>query len=927
VESGPPPVRPSPSRLLERDRALRLVRGACAHARAGRPAIVFLVGNSGLGKTSVLRCARAAAGTLRVGHAVGVVAESGLPYALLATALGHLGAGTLLEPLARGSDPPDSRALRFYAVQRWLQTTPPPCLLALDDLQWADADSLALLGFLGRRLAGLPVAVVATMRPWPSEALGMAEELVHAGVAELERLSPLSETACSRLLAQTTGRDPAPDLVQRATSLCRGNPLLIREIALAMLESGSVPRIEGRGTGASFLLARFAGVPPAALRYAQVASVFGARFRAGLVPAVADLTDGEGQQALTALLGAGLLEPAVRGVVSFVHPLFREALYEDLAAPLRSQLHAQALRALVGAGAEPEEAAAHAVSGHLRGDPEAVAVLERAGRGALLSGGAGTAVTHLAHAVELSGTAVPADRLLLLSEALVAAGHSERAMEAAGRALASAPLAKEARVASLRQLGRAAFVAGRLDEASQAFDEAARVARPPGSVLQLEALLDGALTLMTTDPIPLTLRRSEQARRLAGAGSSVHRALADVAWGTTAAICGDPRGVECVRAAAGSAPELLVAATDAAWMWRIHLARAAVARQVEDFDEALAIYARAAPPLESRGAPMPIVGLAIGHCDTLKRLGRLAEAEAILDRMAALVELAPTAAPWLEVARLDMAQERGEEVAHRGRVLAQSLGQDERHRPLLLLWLWSIQGEELTRRGAAAAALPFYRRCRELATRDGIVDPCTVPWTRGAIEAQVAAQAMDEAEATLSWLEANTRPWPCRGPRAVVAYGRGLLASRSGRPESEGWFAEALHQLAATPLPLLHARVLLALGRHRRHDRRAAAARPVLAEAAQVAEQSGAGWLAAAAIDELRASGGRRRVRTDAADGLTGQEQRIARLAADGRSNGEIGSVLFLSPRTVESHLGRIYAKLRVPSRRELGERLDARDP
>ncbi len=901
---------------------LRRLQRACARARAGRPAIIFLVGASGLGKTSVVRRAIAGAHGLRVGLATGSADESGLPYALLSTALAQLAAGDLVPPAARGAEPPDARAARFYSVQRWLQGHPPPSLLALDDLQWADADSLDLLAFLVRRLADVPIAVVASLRPWPPGALEMAQGLVHAGLAELESLPPLSEAACGRLLARVAGGPLAQGVVQRAQALSAGNPLLIQEIARATRAGDAMPPLVGAGTATSLLLARFAGVPPPALRYAQVASVFGERFRPSLVPPVAGLDPGVATTALTALLRAGLVEPEAHGLVSFVHPLFREALYEDLPRPLRDALHAQALRALVAAGAEPEEAAAHAVAGELRGDRRAIAVLEAAGRAALATGGAGTAVIHLGRAVALAGTSNPPQRLILLSEALVAAGQPDGAIRAVERALADGAAAGAVRVAALRQLGRAAFVAGRLDLASQAFDGAAGAARHLDPVPHLEALLDAALTLMTADPIPRLLRRAEHARTLATAGTSVHRALADVAWGAAAAMSGDPRGVACVRATAAIAADLPVEHPDAAWMWRVHLACAAVARQVEAFDEALAIYERVAPPLDRLRAPMPITALAISHCDTLKRLGRLDEVERLLDRMTALVELAPTAAPWLELARLDLAQERGEPVAERAETLAASLGDGDRLRPLLRLWLWSVQGEDLARRGAPGAALPLFRHCRKLADRDGIVDPCTVPWTRSAVEAQIAAGRLDEAEDTLAWLTIHAEPWACHGPRAVIAYGRALVASRRGDGDAEPWFQRARAELEATTLPLLESRVLLALGRHRRHDRRAAAARPVLAAAARMAEHHGAHWLATAANAELHASGGRRRSRATDPDELTSQERRIAHLAAAGRSNGEIGSVLFLSPRTVESHLGRVYAKLRIASRRDLADRL-----
>ena len=114
----------------------------------------------------------------------------------------------------------DVRAARFYGVLRWLEQVSDPVLLALDDLHWADPDSLALLSFVCRRLVGLPVAVLGTLRPWPPGAQELAGALVYDGHARLHRLAPLSEDAAATLLAARSAGPVAGAAARALTALC-----------------------------------------------------------------------------------------------------------------------------------------------------------------------------------------------------------------------------------------------------------------------------------------------------------------------------------------------------------------------------------------------------------------------------------------------------------------------------------------------------------------------------------------------------------------------------------------------------------------------------------------------------------------------------------------------------------------------------------
>ncbi|MGH3839140.1 MAG: ATP-binding protein [Pseudonocardiaceae bacterium] len=176
---------------LEREVVLAAIAGLLDGARAGRGGVLFVVGEAGLGKTTCLdQAAVLADPEVQVGLGRGDVMEVSLPFGVFTAALGALGYHDLLTVLASGAGLGDVRAARFYAVLRWLEDTSGPVLLALDDLHWADPDSLALLSFLCRRLARLPVAVLGTMRPWPQGAHELSSALVYDGYASV--LGPVS---------------------------------------------------------------------------------------------------------------------------------------------------------------------------------------------------------------------------------------------------------------------------------------------------------------------------------------------------------------------------------------------------------------------------------------------------------------------------------------------------------------------------------------------------------------------------------------------------------------------------------------------------------------------------------------------------------------------------------------------------------------
>jgi predicted ATPase len=188
---------------------------------------------------------------------------------------------------------------------------------------------------LCRRLGSLQVAVIGALRSWPAEADGQAARLAGDGYATVERLAPLGAASANALLATRLGTDLPAAEAARAWEVSAGNPLLLEQLALMVSRGEQIP--EGswqgaRGRPVDLLLARFVGLPDAGMRCAQAAAVLGARFRAEFALHLAHLDDADGDLALAALDRSGLVLEAGGGSLVFVHPLFRQALYDDLGA-------------------------------------------------------------------------------------------------------------------------------------------------------------------------------------------------------------------------------------------------------------------------------------------------------------------------------------------------------------------------------------------------------------------------------------------------------------------------------------------------------------------------------------------------------------------------------------------------------------------
>jgi DNA-binding CsgD family transcriptional regulator len=913
--------------MVERDAVLAAVRGLIGAALEGRGGALFVVGEAGLGKTTVLDYAVAAArDRFKVGIGRADVAEAALPFGLISQALEALlgGPAESADPAVRGVAP--TPADYFYAVLgRLRRAADEPLFLALDDAHWADPDSLTLLRLICRRLAALPVAVLVTARPWPPEALRAGEELAAQQLAAVQQLAPLSPAAARSILRQRSGApDPAQGEVEQAAALAAGNPLLLDYVAAAMRAGQGLPAQHssaGTSWARRLLLSHLAGLAEPVQQYLRGAAVLGRRFRPEVAAQVAGLRPADVAAAQEAFASSGLGQDAGEGWAEFRHELVRQAVYE-LAAPVRTRLHEAAFRALAARDANPAEAASHAVAARLTGDPAALDVLTRAGRDALRAGAVGAARRHLQAAVDLAGPAPPADLVFDLGRALIAVGDHAAGVARYEELLARADLPDDTRLTILGQLSQARLYAGQTAEAEAAMEEAQLLAGPDRRDLAAGAMVDHAAQVMVTYGWKRAAPLAVRGRELAAEASTPVRAAAAAVWAVGTYFSGDPAGLDVAEAAARSA------ATAPSWRptgtpwWDPVAQYASLAISAERFGDAQELLDNILEAAERRSDPMAVAMALLYRARLSWRLGELDRALTLSARLLEAADLVPVLTPvaaadrarvLLDLGRLDEAAEWCARVdtGRRG-----SLGYT-----VMLGYL--PRGTLALRRGDLDSACATFSALWEIADALEVRDPCTVPWPADAIAAYLAGGRETDAARLIDWLAPSAQALPARWPKVVLAAGRAALAEHHGdRETARHHYTEALALQEEMPIPLARAQLLSDYGTflHRQGDARRA--RPVLAEALRLAESCGAGWHAERARVEWRRAGGR--TGTTPAGQLTPQEAAVARLAKAGRTNQEIAGQLYLTVNTVETHLRHVYQKLGIHRRVDLPALPDA---
>jgi DNA-binding CsgD family transcriptional regulator len=909
------------SLLWERDEARAAITALLERAVAGDPATLFIAGDPGLGKSSLLDYAHQAARQrgFTVAAARGDPMETALPFGLLAQVFAGLADEQLGGRDGQELGTAAAQGAHFYAALRWLRDLgASPALVTLDDLHWSDPDSLALLSFLCRRLGGLKVAVVATLRLWPAGAEALANRLASSSHARIERLMPLSEQSSGELLAARLGSPMMPDEANRAWQISAGNPLLLEQLAAVASRGEHIPGQATAGTDAKLLLSRFADLPVPGMRLVQAAAVLGARFRTGIGLRLAQLTDAEADLALDALDRTGLVVPAGAGSLRFVHPLYQQVVYEDVGGVQRERLHGLAFSLLADHGMDAE-AAEHALLAGLAHDPAAVGLLERVGTSALRGGAFETGLLVLEATAELAGRSASPQLLIQLADALIYARRPEDAARVSERALSSPDLTPDTRAAALRVMARAFVNTGAYESAAERLQESIDLTastEPEDTVRTV--VFYGWASWYCAGPARAheVLSRIQRSTRpeLRDSRGRLAAALA-----LTALESGHPHGLDSARdAAAMIAADPALTAEDLATAWGALITYASAAKYIERLDDSEHFFGTALRAAERLGAVGDEASALVACADTLIRQLRISDASRYLERAQALSDLVPLAGPFAATGMAITQLLAGH--------LDESLACIRAAEPVVAavgawsaqLWLGYIKGWHLLAAGEYGQASDVYAAAENLTRQVGLDEPCAVPWASHAIAAHLGCGRTDDALRILRWVSDSTLRLPCRWPYLVTLTGNARLAAAAGADrEADEFYGAALAVHDEIDLPLEHVQTLLEYGRFLRRSGHPARARPLLARASLLASDGGAHWLAGLAAAELRVAGGRLRRRPEPG-ALTPQEARVAELAVARLSNKEIADRLYVAVKTVETHLERIYAKLGIHSRAEL---------
>jgi DNA-binding CsgD family transcriptional regulator len=940
--------------LFERREALAMIDELIDALGRGDGSVLAIEAAAGVGKTALLGVARdrAAARGLQVASARGGEFERDFPFGivrqLVEPSLGRASAADrakLFEGAARqaaavvgapgGVQAPSDPALGPIGQPAapamhglyWLLANlaeRDPLLLVVDDAHWADAPSMRWLHYLARRLEGLSVGLVLGARPGES---GIDSELFQAIVAEpltrVVALDALTRNGSERLVRDTFGSTADGAFCAACHEACDGNPFLLHELTGALVRDGVEPvaaaaadvRALVPDTVARSLVLRLARLPQATGVLARAVAVLGTDASLHDAAALAELDDADAARAAATLAAVAILGPGLP--LEFVHPLVRTAVYEYLPAAERAIWHARAARVLAAHGARAERIAAQLMRAEPAGDPWAVEQLRAAAADAMASADPRSAISYLRRAfVE----PVRADQRLGVVEELVQAGFTA-ADASAGEGLDGDPV--EELAADPRTLQSAAYplalmlwVTGRAGEADQLLDRAQAAAAS-----DLDRVIDLEIRRITLGQLP----PAEALRRLAPYADRVEpdsfagRLLeGTLAWygcltGRSAAETMD----RFRRAFAGSRLVTELRA-DALLLVGLLLGLAAT----DDLELSETLVAQMLAEGRAGGSATAVANAFHLSGNVAYRRGDLAMAEAHGAAATAAYREIGASAPSVPIFigyLVNVLTERGDLEAAQRELTAPGWDQVMPDHWWYAGVLWSRGYLRLatgrTQEGIDDL-LDFGRRLH----RDGLVPTMQRPWA--SLAAPLIAQLGDQERAReLAECELQeARAWGT--PRAIGGALRGLGAVTGGAKGIE-LLRRSVATLEASPARLELARALIDLGAVLRRDNQRSRAREPLRRGLDLAHRCGARLLEDRAAHELRATGAKpRRLLLSGVEALTASERRVAEMAAEGMTNREIAQMLFVTGKTVETHMGHVFQKLDVRARGELGAAL-----
>jgi DNA-binding CsgD family transcriptional regulator len=899
--------------LLGREAEQRVVDELLESARAGRSAVLVVRGEPGIGKSALLGYAQSGAEGMTVLSSVGIEAEHELPFAglhqLVRPCLGLLDrlpppqGAALRGAFGLSFDPVENPFLVSLGLLSLLAEASEgvPVLCLIDDAHWLDRPSQAALAFAARRLQAEPIAVLVAARTQEPN------QLESSGLPELE-LVGLDDAAAGVLLRSELEHPAAEEVVRLLLRTAHGNPLALLELpaGLTARQLGGAEPIVGprpaRGAVEEAFRARVAALPPAV----RTALLLAAAEQSGDLQTIERALERSGMSAsaLAAAQDAGLVR--VNGALEFRHPLVRSAVYGSASHSERRAAH-ETLAAVLE---DPVSSAWH-VALISDGADEAIAVqLDAAGAQAVARGAHATAAAAFERASELSeDSSRKGHRLLWAAQTSLAAGRSQAALALAERAQS---LVQDQVDASELGVVRAA-VSMREGSPDRTFSLARGAAlalgqREPERALEMVSLMIWAAATGGWAASGVAAAHATLAQ--IGGGGPRRAFMQAMLDGAVALLHGEPVGAgdlfaDALTQADGQASDVIV--TQLAGL---------IGQWVADFVPARDRFARVVAQRRAEGSLTELAGslplLAIGEmCTGHVRAAHEATAEGLellhqlgyeQDEISYLALQAWTASL---MGRERECRERAESAMQRGLATGVGWASGEAHLALGLLELGL---------GNAREAIEHFEQMDP-----GPFPPTTVLATPEFIDAALRLGEPERACLALERFEA----WAAVSRTPLVA---GMLARcravmADDAEQADLLFREALRHHDLRMNPYERARTQLAYGERLRRDRRRVEARVQLRSALSTFEGLGGGLWAERARDELRATGETARKRDPSTlDELTPQELRVARLVAAGASNKSVAEQLFLSRRTVEYHLGKVFVKLGVSSRLELAK-------
>jgi DNA-binding CsgD family transcriptional regulator len=887
----------------ERDVLERLVTGV----RAGQSRVLVLRGEAGIGKTALLEHLSAVTEGCRIARIAGAESEMELAFAglhaLCAPMLGRLGhlpipqRDALNTAFGMSGGPPPDRFLVGLAVLSLLADAAgeQPLVCIVDDAQWLDRVSVQTLAFVARRLLAERVGLVFALREFGDE-----HEL--QGLPELV-IEGLASDDARRLLDATIPGSLDPRVRDRVLGEAGGNPLALLELprgekAIAVaggyglpveipltsrIEQGFVRQLEPFPADTRRLLLLAAAEP-----VGDVTLLWRAAERLGIGPEAAAPAE-----------AAGLVEIGAR--VRFRHPLLRSAAYGAAPASERREVH-RALADATDTRLDPDRRAWHRARA-ADGTDEAVAgELERSADRAQGRGGLSAAAAFLQRAAELTpDPAMRVERLLAAAQAKLDVADVASASELLAAAeLGPVDELQRARLQRLR--AQIAFASQRGRDAPPLLLEAARRLDALDAVMARETYLEAIASAMFagrlgTGPdereVAEAARASNRVPALGAAGRLLDALVTRFIEGYAASVAPLSRALRAFGEPDGGGE-------DRRWLWL-------ACRLAQDLwdDELWHVLATRSVRLARETGALNLLPNALNYLAALNvHSGAFATAAALTDEVDSITQA--TGIPPLRYAACMLAAARGDEA------------------PALFEWGW----RNLTERGEGSGLGQWWWLTALLHNGHGRYgeafaaarhaceheDVMAYGWALvELIEAGVRGGWLDEAAAALDRLSERTQAAGTQWALGIEARCRGLLS------DDEALYHESVERLARCRAAVELARSRLLYGEWLRRENRRVDAREQLRAAHEMFSRMGAVAFADRARRELSATGETVRKRTVETLGeLTTQEAQVARLAAQGRTNPEIATLLFLSPRTVEYHLHKVFPKLGISSRREL---------